>query len=184
MGQRRFLGTLLESGWNFQEQRDMNTWTPLWNGIVESSVWLEPDYVRVIWITLLAIKDSDDVARGSAFQISRKANKTEAETIKALKILASPDKKRLEKQPHDGRRIKKVEDGWLILNGMVYRERVQDEMRKARWRRAQAAKRKRLRDGLDGRAASAEYKAREKRAVAAAEAGDNDLADRIAAGEA
>jgi hypothetical protein len=146
----------------------MNTWTPLWNGIVESSVWTEPDFVRVVWITILAIKDSDDVVRANAFNLARKANKTEEEVLKALKVLSSPDRKRLEKQPYEGRRIKKVDDGWLILNGQVYREKVQDEMRKARWRRAQAAKRRRQRGvdtGLDGKPASGAYKAEEQAEV-------------------
>ncbi len=125
----------------------MNTWTPLWSGIIESSIWQEPDFVRIVFITMLAKKDSDDVCRGNAFNIGRWANKTEEEVLKALKILSSPDKKRIEPQPHEGRRIKKVDDGWLILNGSVYRERVQEEMKKARWRRAQAAKRKRIREG-------------------------------------
>ena len=104
---------------------------------MDSSVWSEDDLVRIIFITMLAKKDSDHVVRGSAYQIGRWANKDESEVLKALKVLASPDKKRLEPQPHDGRRIEKVEDGWLMLNGEEYRLKVQDEMRKARLRRAQ-----------------------------------------------
>lgn len=156
----------------------MNTWTPLWSGIVESSVWTEPDYVRIIWITMLAMKDSDDVVRGSAFAIARKANKSEEEVLKALKILSSPDKKRLEPQKHEGRRIKKVEDGWFILNGHEYREKVQDEMKKARWRRAQAAKRRRIREGGT---VSGEYKSGEKRHEKAFNNCDHDACDAIAA---
>jgi hypothetical protein len=114
-----------------------DTWTPLWSKIVDSSVWSEDDVVRIVFITMLAKKDSDHVVRGSAYQIGRWANKEESDVLKALKVLASPDKKRLEKQPFDGRRIEKVEDGWLMLNGEEYRLKVQDEMRKARLRRAQ-----------------------------------------------
>jgi hypothetical protein len=121
----------------------MNTWTPLWSGIVDSSVWAEPDDVRIVFITMLALKDSDHVVRASAFGLARKANKTEKEVIAALKVLAAPDRKRVEPQPFDGRRVKKVEDGWLILNGETYRRKMSEEMKKARWRRAQAAKRNR-----------------------------------------
>jgi len=114
-----------------------DTWTPLWSKIVDSSVWSEDDVVRIVFITMLAKKDSDHIVRGSAYQIGRWANKGEADVLKALKVLASPDKKRLEPQPHNGRRIEKVEDGWLMLNGEEYRLKVSEEMRKARLRRAQ-----------------------------------------------
>ena len=114
-----------------------DSWAPLWSGITESSIWDESDEVRITFITLLALKDSDHVVRKTAFQIGKRARYDEATTIKALKVLASPDRKRIEPQPHEGRRIQKVEDGWLVLNGEQYRKKVSDEMRKARLRRAQ-----------------------------------------------
>ena len=114
-----------------------DTWTPLWSKIVDSSIWFEPDVVRIVFITMLAKKDSDHVVRGTAFNIAKWSNKTESEVISALKVLSSPDNKRIEKQPFDGRRIEKVDDGWLMLNGEEYRRKVSDEMRKARLRRAQ-----------------------------------------------
>jgi hypothetical protein len=65
--------------------------------------------------------------------------------LEALAVLSNPDTKRLEPQEYEGRRIQKVEDGWLILNGQKYRDKVSDEMRKARNRKAQAAWRDRQR---------------------------------------
>ena len=125
-----------------------HTWTPLWSKIVDSSIWSEPDTVRIVFVTMLAKKDSDHVVRATAFNIAKWANKTEEEVLKALKVLSSPDKKRLEPQPHEGRRIEKVEDGWLMLNGEEYRKMVQDEMRKARLRRAQDNYRKLHKDDV------------------------------------
>lgn len=119
----------------------MVSWTPLWSLIVDSSIWDEPDYVCKVFITMLALKDSDDVCRCNAYQLSKRSRKTEGEVLEALKILSSPDRRRLEKQEFDGRRIQAHPDGWLILNGAKYREMVQEEMKKARWRRAQAKKR-------------------------------------------
>lgn len=104
---------------------------------MDSSIWSEPDTVRIVFVTMLAKKDSDHVVRATAFNIAKWSNKTEEEVLKALKVLSSPDKRRVEPQPHDGRRIEKVDDGWLMLNGEEYRRMVQDEMRKARLRRAQ-----------------------------------------------
>lgn len=112
--------------------------------IVDSSLWSEPDYVCKVFVTMLALKDSDDVCRYNAYQLAQRSHKKEDEVLDALKILASPDKRRIEPQEHEGRRIKPVEDGWLILNGVKYREMVQVEMRRARWRRGKAAQRKKF----------------------------------------
>lgn len=119
----------------------MNTWAPLFSKIVDSSLWDEPDYVVKVFLTMMAKKDSDFIVRGSAFNISKWAKKSEEETLDALKILSSPDTKRIEKQPHDGRRIQRVEDGWLILNGKVYRDLMVQENERARKRRWAAEKR-------------------------------------------
>lgn len=126
----------------------MRTWAPLWNGIVDSSVWDEPDFVVKVFLTMLALKDADHIVRMNAYQLSMRSRKTEAEVLEALKILSLPDTRRIEPQPFDGRRIQAVEEGWLILNGEKYRQMVSDEMRRARNRRAQAAYRERQRSKL------------------------------------
>jgi hypothetical protein len=115
----------------------------LWCGIVDSSVWEEPDHVVKVWCTILALKDADHVYRGTAFQLSRRAKKTEIEVLDALKILSSPDSRREEQQKFEGRRIEMVEDGWLVLNGEFYRQKMQEEAKKARNRRSQQAWRER-----------------------------------------
>lgn len=125
----------------------MNTWAPLWSGIVRSSIWHEPDYVLKVFLTMMALKDADHVVRLSAFQLADAAKKTEQEVLDALKVLCSPDTKRLEPQPHEGRRIKAVEEGWLVLNGEKYRAMVSLEMKRARNRKSQAAFRNRKKGG-------------------------------------
>lgn len=114
----------------------MDTWAPLFSKIVDSSLWLEPDHVVKIFLTMLAKKDADFIVRGNAFNIAQWARKTEKEVLDALKILSSPDTRRLEPQPHEGRRIEKVAEGWLILNGLYYRElatAINEKARKRRW---------------------------------------------------
>lgn len=130
----------------------MDTFTPLWSQIVTSSIWSEPYYVRVLWLTMLAVKDRDYVVRKTAFALSRLGNMSEQEVLDGLKILSEPDTRRLEPQPNEGRRIEKVEDGWRILNG----ERYQAEMSKIfrRARNAEAMRRRRERErGLVGKTA-------------------------------
>jgi hypothetical protein len=124
----------------------MNFWTPIFSRIVDSSLWMEPDHVVKVFLTMLAKKDSDMVVRGSAFNISQWAKKTEAETLEALKILSSPDTKRIEPQLYDGRRIERVEDGWLILNGKMYRDLMVKENERARKRRWAAERRAQVRE--------------------------------------
>lgn len=100
----------------------MSSYTPIFSKIVDSSLWDEPDHVVKIFISMLAKKDRDNVVRANAFNIARWSRKTEADVLDALKVLAAPDTKRLEPQQYDGRRIEKVEDGWLILQGEYYQK--------------------------------------------------------------
>ena len=123
----------------------MDTWTPLWSKIVDSSIWDEDDVVCKIFLTMLALKDVDHVVRMSAYQLAKRSRKTEVEVLRALEVLASPDTKRQEPQPFGGRRIRAVEDGWLILNGEKYREMVRKEVIRQRNLRSQRAWRERQR---------------------------------------
>jgi hypothetical protein len=146
----------------------MNTWAPLFSKIVDSSLWCEPDFVVKVFITMLAKKDADHVVRGSAFNIATWARKTEKEALEALRILSSPDTKRLEPQPFEGRRIEKVEDGWLVLNGQGY----QDLMRSINRRNYKTAK-------------QAEYRVKKKKTRNVPTYGEKmEERGRIAAGEA
>lgn len=121
----------------------MRTWFPLWSTCVDSSIWDEPDYVVKVFLTMMALKDADHIVRLNAFQLGKRARKSEQEVLDALKVLSSPDTRRVEQQEFEGRRIRAVEDGWLVLNGEKYRAMVSAEMKKARNRRAQAAYRAR-----------------------------------------
>mgnify|MGYP001614271764 CR=1 FL=1 len=156
----------------------MITWAPLFSKIVDSSLWCEPDFVVKVFITLLAKKDADHVVRGSAFNIACWAKKTEAEVLAALKVLAAPDKKRLEPQLFEGRRIEKVEGGWLVLNGQAYQDLMRGVNRREYKRVKQAEYRvKRVRKKTE---AGLNHEASERSFVRAVEAGDERRADDIA----
>lgn len=122
----------------------MDFYTPIFSKIVDSSIWDEPDTVRVVFITMLAKKDRDQIVRGNAYNIATWARKTEKEVLDALKVLSSPDHKRIEPQPHEGRRIQKVEDGWLLLNGKYYDELMQAVNRRAYKAQKERERRERL----------------------------------------
>lgn len=104
----------------------MNTWTPLWSSTVDSTLWEEPPHVRLMFLTMLMLRDPDHVVRLPLRVLSKKANldsdrdKAYKLAEEALIVLKSPDKRSPEKQGFEGRRIEAVEDGWLILNGAKY----------------------------------------------------------------
>jgi len=113
----------------------MNSFAPVFSNLVESSLWSEPDFICKVFITLVVIKDSDHVARINAFSLGRKCwplepDKSEARALEALKVLMNPDKKRIEPQPYDGRRIEKRADGYFVLNGQYYENLMRETSRK------------------------------------------------------
>jgi len=113
----------------------MDRFTPIFSKIVDSSIWDEPLHVRVLFISMLALKDWDQVVRYDEYALHRRANLTLDEVRDALKILSSPDKKR-PGQENQGRRIEKRVDGWFLLKGEYYQKMMSQLSRKAykaRW---------------------------------------------------
>ncbi len=128
----------------------MNSWTPLWNGLVDSSIWEEEDHVFRLFMALLSLKDADYIVRPfDDYKLARRIHMEHPLVLDALKVLSEPDPRR-PGQEHEGRRIKRVEEGWLIINGEKYREAMRVEMRRARNRRGQQAYRERLKRGGKG----------------------------------
>jgi hypothetical protein len=115
----------------------MNRYTPIWDKLTDSSVWDEPYHVRILWITMLALKDRDHVVRCEAYTLRKRANITAKETEDGLKVLSSPDRKR-GGQEYGGRRIVKHGEGWEVLNGQVYQALMQRANLREYKRRKQA----------------------------------------------
>ncbi len=113
--------------------------------ILDSSIWLEPDPVRLVWITLLAAMDQDGYAHFSAIQnLADRAKVSLDDTRQAVDKLMAPDPES-GIQDHDGRRLERVPGGFIILNAAHYRELVsrdiQRERTKERVQRFRAKKR-------------------------------------------
>lgn len=97
-------------------------YTKLFGKILDSSIWLESDTTRIVWITLLAAMDEDGVARFScAENLAHRARVTLCNVTDAIAILEAPDPKSSSPECN-GRRIEKIPGGWLILNGPTYRQ--------------------------------------------------------------
>lgn len=130
------------------KNESMNTWTPLWSQVVESTLWEEPLPVRVLFLTMLAIKDPDHVVRMPFRRLCKKANMEPEVCQPALKVLMDPDSRSAEEQAYQGRRVEEVEGGWLVLNGEHYRKEMSKLMlrlRKTEWQREDRAKKRAMR---------------------------------------
>lgn len=112
----------------------------MWARMLESSVWLTTSKeTRLAWVTMLLMKDADGVVRSGVPGIAHAAVLTIEETERAVKELSAPDKY-TNTQEHEGRRIKRVADGWLVLNHEKYRTSA--DLR-AKWRQQKANQRAR-----------------------------------------
>jgi len=117
----------------------------LFTSILDSTVWLEDNATRIVWITFLAAMDQDGFARfGSPQNVANRANVTLEEAKNAIRILSSPDSQNPQ-QDHEGRRIEAVSGGFFIINAQKYRDIQKDEDRKERDRLRQQEYRARKR---------------------------------------
>ena len=122
----------------------MNGYTKLFGSILASTIWREPDTVRIVWITLLAMSDKNGDVATSVPGLSDFARVSLPDCMAALDRLMSPDEFS-RTSSYQGRRIKKIDGGFAILNHGKYRQQLNlDERREyERVRKNQYRKNKR-----------------------------------------
>jgi len=94
-----------------------------------------------MWVTILAQKDAEGLVHNTVAGLGKDAELTYDEARAAIHVLESPDPKSTSKD-EEGRRIKPVEGGWIVVNHWKYR----DEMQKIRQENARRQREKRARD--------------------------------------
>lgn len=104
-------------------------YTKLFSSIVASTIWREDDKTRIVWITMLAMKNERHVVEASLPGLADMARVTIKECEAAVAKLESPDKWSRNQANH-GRRIEKCDGGWKILNGQYYRQLMSAEDRR------------------------------------------------------
>lgn len=104
-------------------------YTKLFASIVASTIWREDDKTRLVWITMLAMKNERHMVEASVPGLADLARVSLQECEASLKKLESPDKYS-RNQDHQGRRIERVNGGWVILNGEFYRRQMSLEDRR------------------------------------------------------
>lgn len=113
----------------------------LWQKTLLSSLWVkESKETRLLFITMLMLKNSDGVVQGSVVGLADAAKITEEECRVALEDLKSPDPNDTSKV-EEGRRIREIPGGWQILNSDLYR--FSTEAKRAFWAAQKAEQRAR-----------------------------------------
>jgi hypothetical protein len=122
-------------------------YVPLFDGILESTLWEEKIEVRTLYFTMLLLMDADfvvrldfeKIARKSKLRQDRRENYLEAE--KALGVLMAPDALTMAQQKDDGIRVKKVDGGFFVVSGQKYQDLMYQVNAARRRRRAQQERR-------------------------------------------
>jgi hypothetical protein len=116
--------------------------TKLHSSLTASSLWNEADNVRIIFVTMLSMSDSEGNVKASVVGLAHQARKSLSETQSALAILSAPDPNSGRKEL-DGRRITEIEGGWHLVTHEFYRELGMSEETKRYWRERKRQQRQR-----------------------------------------
>jgi len=117
----------------------MNGFALLWGKILESSIWVkESKETRLVWVTMLAMKNSDGNIFASMIGLADRAKVSPDECRTALQIFLSPDPDDTSKV-EEGRRIREIPGGWQIINHDLYR--FSTEAKREFWRQQKAEQR-------------------------------------------
>jgi len=116
-------------------------YTKLFNSIVTSTIWLEKDRTRIVWITMLALADVNGEVQASIPGLAHVAGVPVEDCRAALTKFLSPDPDSRTKDD-EGRRIEEIDGGWLLLNHGKYRAMASGDDRLAK----AAARQRRFRE--------------------------------------
>jgi len=106
----------------------------LFTKILDSSVWLQPDATRIVWVTLIAAMDETGFVQAAAVgNLAGRARVSIPDCRTAVDTLEGPDPESSDLE-HEGRRIERVPGGWIVLNAEKYRALVTRAVNQARTR--------------------------------------------------
>lgn len=109
----------------------MAGYTKLFGSIIHSTIWREPDHVRLVWVTMLALADKDGSVEASVPGLADVARVSLDQCLDALDRFQKPDRFSRNKAA-EGRRIEEIPGGWQLLNHSHYRRLMSEEERRAR----------------------------------------------------
>lgn len=113
--------------------------------ILSSSVWSEAAHVKLVWLTMLILCDTEGYVGAAVPGIARAAGVTVDQASEALDLFMRPDQYS-RTQTNGGRRIEVADRGFHILNFLEHLDRLsadraktRDRVRRFRARKLQAA---------------------------------------------
>jgi hypothetical protein len=99
----------------------MTMYNKIFTKILDSSIWLESDATRIVWVTMIAAMDETGFCQfASAANVARRANVDPEKAAAAIAVLEAPDADSSDPE-NEGRRIERVPGGWIVLNAEKYR---------------------------------------------------------------
>lgn len=134
-------------------------YTKLFSTIVTSSIWVEDDATRIVWITLLALSNKDGEIMAAIPGLARMAGVSVEACEKAIQTFLSPDPYSRTKD-EGGRRLEVIDGGWALINHAKYRRMASDEERKEQ----AAVRQKRFRDRVTNNNAPVTHPSRQHNA--------------------
>ncbi len=118
-------------------------YTKLANSILTSTVWMESDQTRIVWLTLLAMCDKNGEVQASIPGLANVARVPLEACEAAISLFLSPDPYSRTKTD-EGRRIEEIDGGWSVLNHEKYRDLASDSDTKRKAAQRQHRYRERL----------------------------------------
>lgn len=114
----------------------MSGYTKLFSGILDSTIWREDDRTRILWITMLAMADRDGNVKSSIPGLADRARISIEDCESGLERFQQADKYSTS-QDEEGRRIRAIDGGWMLINHSKYRTLMsaEDQREKARIRK-------------------------------------------------
>lgn len=114
----------------------------MFSSILASSVWQEDLATKVVWITMLALKNERHEVEASVPGLAKLAGVSLKECEEAVAKFEQPDRYS-RNQEHEGRKVERCVSGWRILNGAYYQRLLSREERLEYQREYQKEYRKR-----------------------------------------
>lgn len=110
-------------------------YTPIFRNLLSSRVWAQTPAVRCVWTWLQLVADPEGFVPTDMAGVALGANVPLADARVAMDIFESVDLDADPSDPNEGRVVKRVKGGWLIIDFEAARERAKLEAEKARKRR-------------------------------------------------
>lgn len=165
----------------------MSGFTLLWSKMLYSSIWVKGTKEdKLLWVTFLMMKDREGMVHSSVPGLARMAGITDSECLDSLNKFLNPDPDDTSKV-EEGRKIREVPGGWQVVNHDLYRFSTEEKREFWRTQKAEqratatAAKANKPKEGRKAKSIRLREDGKERAFIKAVEAGDERLADEIAA---